>query len=282
MTEQASSETKLQSAQVPQILDILVTQGAMNDSEKNVVNGIIKKTLTPEQEASVELNDEQKANLKGYLDGTKKGFAGEIVVELGFADQATVDKALLDQVRTKTDAAASDISEIAAGKTFSNGGLFTSWGNNGVNPPSKPSEFSAASAVGNIAQNIALIANENPAIADDPQIQKAIKAATTLQAGFGEGGSVPENAQALTATLAEGLKHAVVETGYQTQDRRGAAVNVDEFIAARTQDIENGVALAQARQIGDTMKGVCGGAGVTDSSTITPHATSKEAGRGCP
>jgi len=137
--------TQLELAKVPQILAILEQ----------------KTIITPEQKRAI-LDVLDNAKSSG-----KTAFAGEVGVELGFYDKATLDQCLTEQAALKAEAAVKDIQTISMhGKQSAPTWLQANWGNNGVNPSSPQATLAeGASAAANMAQNMVMIANQHPEIA---------------------------------------------------------------------------------------------------------------------
>lgn len=207
------SPNNLLMGSVPQVLDMLVARGQ----------------LTPEQQATV---------LTEIKSG-RSGFAGQIAVADGFTSAANLGQALADQSSMKAEAALADINSISQ---F--GPLVTTvkanWGNNGVNPAQIPAtRIDGMSAAANIAQNLVILANNNPQIV--PYIRDGVVAAAYLTRGIAQGDSatVPlaKMSDSWRTSMNAALKIAAQANPQAMVDSNGKPVDVDQFIAARNVEI---------------------------------------------
>lgn len=214
----------LELANVPMILDMMVTRGELTASQKNQVMDEIKQG--------------------------RSGFAADIAVADGFATREQAQNALAEQAMLKTQAAVQDIQNIKDHGTLAAPSfLKTNWGNNGVNPASTaPSKIDGISAAANIAQNLTVIANQNPALA--PALFNGIISAASLANGIANGDSpitpVGKLSSQWKASMTEALQIAAQASPQSVVDSNGKPIDLNAFITARNAEIDAGVALALA------------------------------------
>lgn len=173
----------------------------------------------------------------------RKIFAGQAAVEIGVINQERLDRGLMEQVVRKANAAGEDFATISnSGKQQAPAWLKTNWGNNGVNAAiASPSMVDGAIAAANIAQNITMLANENPAIAQSPEVQGGIGAASNLALGIaGHISMTADDLRNWQAQATTGLREAVRQAGVALNDEKGSPINIEDFITARFQEIEKG------------------------------------------
>ena len=234
---------------IPQILDLLVQNEVITDDQQSVV-----------------LKDLEDAKNQG-----KRLFAGEAVVQRGFCTQEILDEYLIKQTALKSQAAVSDIKNIADnGKQEHPPFLKANWGNNGVNPAQKsPTIAAGVSAAANIAQNIVLLANEKPEIAKD--LIKSIEASARLADALLEGKCSTidkDKLKDLIDDVESGLRLAVNRTDHVAKDINGTPISLKDFIDQRLTEVTEAFALSinkeRAAEIVEKMKS--SGVSVADGS----------------
>ena len=214
-------------ATVPQILDLLVADGA--------------------------LKPEQKAQVLDQIKQGRTGFAGEIAVADGFVTKAQVDEALADQAMAKVLKAQCDLENIVQFGTIpAPVWLKANWGNNGVNPSAPaPTKIDGICAAANIAQNLVMLANANPDLGRNQVIEDGIRAASRLATGINMGDSkiapLAKMHDAWRATMNLALEHAAAYTKPELMtDNNGKLIDIHAYIAARDAEID--AAIAQTLQ----------------------------------
>lgn len=211
---------------VPQILDLLVQQGALSAQQQTAV-------LTSIQQG-------------------QPGYAGEIAIEKGFISREQFEKALLAQSASKAEAAIIDISQMAQGIPLAAPAwLRSNWGNNGVNPAAaSPSRADGAAAAANIAQNLTLLAGAS----QDPRLASILiegaVAAVNLTRGITQGNSARVPLASMNEewrTTVNAALTAAAQAAPQTiVDSKGTPIDINQFIAARHAEINAGVTQALA------------------------------------
>jgi hypothetical protein len=209
---------------VPQILDLLVVAGQLNQEQKNTVLTSIKN---------------------GH-----KGFAAEIAVANGMVTKAQADEALSRQSMMKAEAAVSDIQNIKDfGSIPAPAYLHANWGNNGVNPIIvNPTRIDGISAASNIAQNLVMLANANPALA--PIVFNGVIAAASLANGIANGDSAVTPLAKMSAAWKQTMNDAITSAAQANPqmivDANGKPIDINSYIAARNAEITAAVQQALA------------------------------------
>jgi hypothetical protein len=173
--------------------------------------------------------------------------------------QEDLDQALLVQAAARSRAAVTDmrlIAERGAQDTSKTPWVTDNWGNNGVNAAKDdPTPVDGASAVANMAQNMVVLANANPAKAKQTakKLQPAVEAAeqlTSFIAGDGQVALSADEARRLYTVVMRGLETAVKDTGVTPKDKKGQAIKLEDFIRNRGKEIEAGIEAASRREEG--------------------------------
>ncbi len=204
----------LELANVPPILDLLVAKG--------------------------ELTTEQQTHVLDQIKQGRTGFAADIAVADGFITKAQAEQALSEQLRRKALAITADFAVIKSlGAMPTPAWLKPNWGNNGVNPVAEqPTRTDGASAAINIAQNLLLLVNENPALAQTADVEEGIRAALRLAGGISQGDSkllpIAKMGSAWHATMNHALEFAAPKP---LTDTNGKHIALNDFIAARDTEI---------------------------------------------
>lgn len=188
------------------------------------------------------LSKEQKSKIDA-LAKEMRIFAGEAAVQSGVVTQAELESMLLKQSAMKAEAAGKDIAIIAEKGTQDKPPfLKANWGNNGVNKPlANPTLIDASQSAANFAQNIVMLANDNPNLAKE--LQPAVASAVTLAQNLADpvkaGKLSNEERKRLTEEAVTGLKTAVEKSGVKLM-AGSTEIQLDDFIKARTQEIDQG------------------------------------------
>ena len=215
-------------ATIPQILDILVANGA----------------LKPEQQTHV---------LTEIAQGTP-GAAGDIAIANGFITKEKLDAALGAQAMKKAEAAITDIKNIqTSGTLAAPSWLKANWGNTGVNPTTLPTRADGVSAAANIAQNLVMLANANPS---NPQLMQTLFEGVIASAYLANGIALGDNALTPLAkmhtdwqtVMTKALKAGAQANPHLLVDSHGTPINIDDYIAARTTEITAAIDIALKTQ----------------------------------
>ncbi len=231
------SAIQSQLASVPMLLAMLVEQGVISSaSQEKVVNALRVK---PE--------------------AGKARFAGDLLVEMGILNEKTgepvtsaiVKDCLRQQSMKKIDAALKDMQQIVAGEKLEvPAWLKPNWGNNGLNAPASDiTKEDGLSAAANMAQNLVLLVNRQPAVAKDAQT--IVLALANLARGIEQGDSprVPVLKKG-EEWLSEAKKFEalVTKTGAALSDNAGNAVDVKQFAQARFKEVTSALELTLGSQ----------------------------------
>jgi len=225
------AKPKMELSRVKQVLDML---GIDAEDQKRVVDYAKEHQLFAGEAAVAMGADPQIAfrNRNGYK------ITGEMVQEV-----------LAEQVFAKARAAEVDIDTLAATagdqekKPEAPKWLKANWGNNGVSKAvENPTVVDGAASAANIAQNIVMSSYDNPEIAQNEKVAAGVKAAATLTKGLlGKSRLDGEQTGKLVAAAQEGLREAVRASGVAPVDNKGKEIDLESYIAERTQEIEAGV-----------------------------------------
>ena len=173
----------------------------------------------------------------------KRIFAGEAAVQSGLVSPAELEASLLKQSAMKAEAAGKDIATITEKGTQDKPPfLKANWGNNGVNKPvANPTLIDASQSAANFAQNIVMLANDKPELAKElqPAVASAVALAKNLADPVKAGKLSNEERTRLTEEAVTGLKTAVEKSGVKLM-AGSTEIQLDDFIKARTQEIDQG------------------------------------------
>src|SRR5579885_3170195 len=167
-------------------------------------------------------------------------FAGKAALQLQdkTISQEQLQDALMTQALARAEAAANDFAVIMQARQTQDAPewLQANWGNRGVNPAAlNPTLADGAVAAANFAQNITLLANQNPALAANPTIRDGVTASAQLARGIaGKEPLSDAGAKMLMSAAGEGLKEAVRQSGTIPTDLSGNPVAVEYFIHMRS------------------------------------------------